>query len=433
MNFRKLRTRAKGNPAPEYVLDPETMRLRRLTPQRHSMTRSIALTFLGAGLAASGIYASRHSNADSLTQALPQILSQMPLAAPPPARSLSALASSNPDFISNVVRQVGPSVVRIDATRRVSQAPTMDNPFGNPFNNPFGDSSGRQQVERGLGSGFIVSSDGNIITNAHVVEGASTVKVSLKDGRSFEGEVLGRDPVTDVAVVKIAASDLPAVKLSDSDQVAVGEWAIAIGNPLGLDNTVTAGIVSAKSRSGGEAGVPDKRVEFIQTDAAINPGNSGGPLLNERGEVIGMNTAIRADAQGIGFAIPSNTLQRIASQLAAQGKVEHAYLGIQMATLTPEMQQQINSNPNSGLNISLDRGVLIAKVLPDSPAAKAGLRAGDILYKINGQEMTDISQVQNLVEGTSVGSELQVELRRNGEAVTLSVKTGLYPALNQPS
>jgi S1-C subfamily serine protease len=242
---------------------------------------------------------------------------------------------------------------------------------------------------------------------------------------------LGTDPVTDVAVIKIDANNLSAVKLSNSDQVEVGEWAIAIGNPLGLDNTVTAGIVSAKSRSGGEAGIPDKRVDFIQTDTAINPGNSGGPLLNERGEVIGMNTAIRADAQGIGFAIPSNTLQHIANQIVAQGKVEHAYLGIQMATLTPDVRQQINSDPNSGLNISEDQGVLVAKVVPDSPAAKAGLRSGDVVYKINGQDVTDANQVQSLVEGTSVGSELQVNLKRNGQDMALTVKTEAYPALTQ--
>ena len=307
--------------------------------------------------------------------------------------------------------------------------------FSDPLQRFFGDQSGNQpqgqQVERGIGSGFIVSTDGQIITNAHVVEGTSTVKVSLKDGRSFEGKVLGTDPVTDVAVIKIDANNLSAVKLSNSDQVEVGEWAIAIGNPLGLDNTVTAGIVSAKSRSGGEAGIPDKRVDFIQTDTAINPGNSGGPLLNERGEVIGMNTAIRADAQGIGFAIPSNTLQHIANQIVAQGKVEHAYLGIQMATLTPDVRQQINSDPNSGLNISEDKGVLVAKVVPDSPAAKAGLRSGDVVYKINGQDVTDANQVQSLVEGTSVGSELQINLKRNGQDMALTVKTEAYPALTQ--
>ena len=419
---------------PEYALDPNTLRLRRLKPQSKSLIRSLSFICLGAGLATTSIYALRHPN--STTVAIAQSTSSIPLITPsvsqPTHSSIAALANSNPDFITNVVRQVGPTVVRIDATRTVNQTPAM---FSDPLQRFFGDQSGNQpqgqQVERGIGSGFIVSTDGQIITNAHVVEGTSTVKVSLKDGRSFEGKVLGTDPVTDVAVIKIDANNLSAVKLSNSDQVEVGEWAIAIGNPLGLDNTVTAGIVSAKSRSGGEAGIPDKRVDFIQTDTAINPGNSGGPLLNERGEVIGMNTAIRADAQGIGFAIPSNTLQHIANQIVAQGKVEHAYLGIQMATLTPDVRQQINSDPNSGLNISEDKGVLVAKVVPDSPAAKAGLRSGDVVYKINGQDVTDANQVQSLVEGTSVGSELQINLKRNGQDMALTVKTEAYPALTQ--
>src|SRR4028119_20504 len=199
------------------------------------------------------------------------------------------------------------------------------------------------RVERGTGSGFIISSNGQILTNAHVVAGADTVSVTLKDGRAFKGKVLGVDTVTDVAVVKIDAGNLPAVSLGNSDQLKPGEWAIAIGNPLGLDNTVTTGIISATGRTSSQVGVPDKRVQFIQTDAAINPGNSGGPLLNASGQVIGMNTAIIQRAQGLGFAIPINTAQRIANQLVTQGKVEHPYLGIQMVTLTPELKKNLNS------------------------------------------------------------------------------------------
>ncbi|MCM1981921.1 trypsin-like peptidase domain-containing protein, partial [Lyngbya confervoides BDU141951] len=283
------------------------------------------------------------------------------------------------NFITQVVNQVGPAVVRIDASRTVSE-PVPDifkDPFFREFFGNQVPTSPNQEVQRGLGSGFIMNSEGQIITNAHVVEGADTVQVTLKDGRSFQGKVLGSDPVTDVAIVKVAASNLPTVKLGTSKNLQPGEWAIAIGNPLGLDNTVTEGIISATGRSSGEVGIPDKRVDFIQTDAAINPGNSGGPLLNRNGEVIGMNTAIIQGAQGLGFAIPIDRVQQIAQQLVARGKVDHAYLGIQLVTLTPQVQQEINGDPNSGLSVQEDHGVLVAKVFANSPADRGGIRAGD--------------------------------------------------------
>jgi S1-C subfamily serine protease len=238
---------------------------------------------------------------------------------------------------------------------------------------------------------------------------------------------MGTDPVTDVAVIKIESNNLPAVSLGNSEQLRPGEWAIAIGNPLGLDNTVTTGIISATGRSSSQVGVPDKRVEFIQTDAAINPGNSGGPLLNASGQVIGMNTAIIQGAQGLGFAIPINTAQRIAEQLVARGKVEHPFLGIQMVTLTPELKQNINSNPNAGLTVDEEQGVLIAKVLPNSPAAKSGLRAGDVIHKINGQSVTDASDVQKSVENSQVGSSLQLDVRRDQQDVSVTVQPGALP------
>lgn len=283
-----------------------------------------------------------------------------------------------------------------------------------------------ERVERGTGSGFIIGTDGRILTNAHVVNGADTVTVILKDGRTFKGKVLGEDPITDVAVVKIEANQLPTVSLGNSDNLKPGEWAIAIGNPLGLDNTVTTGIISATGRSSSAVGVPDKRVRFIQTDAAINPGNSGGPLLNQRGEVIGMNTAIIQGAQGLGFAIPINTAQRISTQIVTNGKVSHPYLGIQMAGLTPELKQQINSDPNSGLSVDEDRGILLIKVIPGSPAARAGLRAGDVVLKLNGQVVTSADSVQQSVED-SQGRDLQLNLRRNGQDLTIAVRPGELP------
>lgn len=390
---------------------------------------SLASVLLGASMATTGAYMAWNPNSPLRQQAQAQLppVTLNPVPNPVVAQNVPI---RDPNFITSVVKQVGSAVVRIDASRTVkTQAPAAFNdPFFRQF---FGDQLGNvpsERVQHGVGSGFIVSADGRIITNAHVVDGSDTVEVTLKDGRQLEGKVLGRDPVTDVAVIKVEANNLPTVQLSNSDQIEPGQWAIAIGNPLGLDSTVTAGIISATGRSSGQVGVPDKRVNFIQTDAAINPGNSGGPLLNERGQVIGMNTAIRADAQGIGFAIPINTVQRIADEIAAKGKVEHAYLGVQMVSLTPQVKQELNNNPNSTINVNEDRGVLIVRVIPDSPAAQAGLRAGDVVQRVNGQEMTKADDLQNLVEGSQIGADLRVELKRNGQDQTVTVKPGAFPA-----
>jgi Do/DeqQ family serine protease len=387
-----------------------------------------SLVLLGAGAAFSTSYLVSHPSQTAATfgtNDTAKVLAQSP--------SSSLLTNQNGNFITSVVEKVGPAVVRIDSSRTVTSR--VPEAFNNPlFRQFFGDEASpqpRQRVERGEGSGFIISNNGQILTNAHVVEGADTVNVTLKDGRSFKGKVMGVDPVTDVAVVKIEASNLPTVPIGNSDQLKPGEWAIAIGNPLGLDNTVTTGIISATGRSSSAVGVPDKRVQFIQTDAAINPGNSGGPLLNASGQVIGMNTAILQGAQGLGFAIPINTAQRIANQLVSQGKVQHPYLGVQMVTLTPEVKQSINNNPNAGLNVDADQGVLIAKVLPNSPAARAGLRPGDVIQKINGQSVKDAEGVQKAVEGSQVGSSLQVSVRRNQREQTVAVQAGAFPSQSQ--
>jgi S1-C subfamily serine protease len=260
------------------------------------------------------------------------------------------------------------------------------------------------------------------------VAGTNTVEVTLKDGRTFEGEVVGADPVTDVAVVKINASNLPVVTLGRSDNLVPGQWAIAIGNPLGLDNTVTAGIISATGRSSSQVGVPDKRVSFIQTDAAINPGNSGGPLLNDRGEVIGINTAIRADAQGLGFAIPIETAKRVGEQLFAKGRVEHPYLGIQMVDLTAALRKEINEDRGTDFKVNQDEGVLIVRVFENSPAAQSGLQQGDIIQKIDGKQVKTAGDVQARVEASEIGSSLQVEINRNGQVRTVQVKPGAFPA-----
>jgi Do/DeqQ family serine protease len=357
-------------------------------------------------------------------------IAQVPSSAPSLGGGSSRiLTSTDPNFIAAAVERVGPAVVRIDSSRTVkNRVPEiLNDPFFRQFFGSDIPTPPSTRVERGTGSGFLINKDGLILTNTHVVDGADTVTVTLKDGRNLKGRVLGQDPITDVAVVKIEANDLPTVTLGNSDLLKPGEWAIAIGNPLGLDNTVTAGIVSATGRTSAQVGVPDKRVGFIQTDAAINPGNSGGPLLNQNGEVIGMNTAIIGGAQGLGFAIPINTARNIADQLIAKGKVDHPYLGIRMTTLTPELKQQINSDPNSSVTVNEDQGVLVFRVLQNSPAAKAGLRSGDVIQKIDGKPIKTADDVQRAVEASSVGGRLQMEVRRNGQALNLTVQPGAFP------
>ncbi len=381
---------------------------------------SLSLVLLGSGMTFAGGYVA--GNPQQISETTSNLgVSRVNAAIPSPTA-----AGSN--FITQVVQKVGPAVVRIEASRTVTDRlpAAFNDPFFRQF---FGSQLPEQQnrVERGTGSGFLISKDGSILTNAHVVAGADTVRVILKDGRSFEGKVLGSDELTDVAVVKIESNNLPTVELGNSEQLQPGEWAIAIGNPLGLDNTVTTGIISATGRSSNQIGAPDKRVEFIQTDAAINPGNSGGPLLNARGQVIGMNTAIIQRAQGLGFAIPINTAQRIAKQLISAGKVEHPYLGIQMVDLTPQIKERLNSDPNSGVMVNEDKGVLIMRVMPNSPAAKAGLRAGDVIQQLNGKSVTEASSIQKAVENAQVGGDVRLGLRRNGQNINLAVRTGAFP------
>ena len=341
--------------------------------------------------------------------------------------------NKNVNFIATAVQKVGPAVVRIDASRQISSK-LPDNLKHPLFRRFFGGDSDDNslkslpdKVERGTGSGFIIGSDGRLITNAHVVDGAEQVQVTLKDGQTYEGKVLGTDSFTDVAVVKIDANDLPTVSLGDADNLTPGEWAIAIGNPLGLDNTVTVGIISALGRSSSQVGVPDKRVRFIQTDAAINPGNSGGPLLNSEGEVIGINTAIRADAQGLGFAIPIETAQRIANQLFAKGQADHPYLGIHMVNLNEKTKAEINSNEEFEFKIAQNEGVLVVRVIPHSPADKSGFKPGDIIRKVGDYPVTTSLQVQEQVEISEIGSELRVQVLRDGKLNNLKVKPGAFP------
>jgi len=392
----------------------------------------LSLVLLGAGSAFGGsrlLASTMKADQQPVNQ---QLVSQVPPTTPSDSGGSGRLLSAvNPNFIAEAAQKVGPAVVRIDSKRQVvsqgvpdefSSDPRLRRFFGNE--EPQRPSS---QIEEGTGSGFIVDANGLILTNAHVVDGADQVSVLLKDGRRLQGKVLGTDPVTDVAVVKVEASNLPTVSLGNSELLQPGEWAIAIGNPLGLDNTVTAGIISATGRSSADIGVGDRRVGFIQTDAAINPGNSGGPLLNEKGEVVGMNTAIISGAQGLGFAVPINTAKRISDLLIANGKVDHPYLGIQMATITPDLKQKLNSDPNSPVSVQEDKGIVVIKVIPDSPAAKVGLRAGDVIMKIGGKEAASAEVIQQAVEESKVGENLAIELRRQGQTLDLSIQPGILP------
>lgn len=375
--------------------------------------QSLLLLAAGAGLATAGTTALQAMQ-PRVEQAETGTTTETTAIAP----NLTTPTSSS--FVAQIVQEVGPAVVRIDASRTVTrQLPTA---FRNPaFRQFFGNLPETQErVEQGLGSGFIIAEDGLILTNAHVVDGADTVQVTLKDGRTYAGQVVGADSFTDVAVIDIEADDLPTVSLSDSDQLQPGEWAIAIGNPLGLDNTVTVGIVSATGRSSGQVGVADKRVNFIQTDAAINPGNSGGPLLNEQGQVIGMNTAIIQNAQGIGFAIPINSVERIADQLVTKGRVDHPFLGIRMVALNA--QTRANINQQTDFNVQDETGVLVVEVMANSPAARAGVQPGDVLLQVDGQTVTEATDVQQLVEASAIGEDLPLQIRRNGQRETIIVQ-----------
>ncbi len=321
------------------------------------------------------------------------------------------------NFIVNAVDKVGPAVVRIDTVRQVV----------NPLGGLFGSGPSIQQ-QQGQGSGFITRSDGVILTNAHVVEGASEVGVTLPDGRSFSGKVLGSDPVTDVAVVKVAAAGLPVAPLGDSSKVRPGEWAIAIGNPLGLDNTVTAGIISAVQRT--NAVGEGQRVPYLQTDAAVNPGNSGGPLINERGQVIGINTAIRqAPGAGLSFAIPINLGRQIAAQILEKGRASHPYIGVRLQALTPQLAREVNAT-NAECRLPESNGVVVVEVMPGSPAARGGLRTCDLINQVGTTAVDNPSEVQVAVDQGRVGQPLSLRVQRGQRQLNLQLRPAELPRQN---
>ncbi|HEX5037551.1 MAG TPA: DegQ family serine endoprotease [bacterium] len=339
----------------------------------------------------------------------------MPLPAPvQPAAFFGAL----PTF-SDLAKKVSSSVVNISTTknarrrgvpgfnRRGPRDPFFDDFFEHFFNGPQMDAP-----QKSLGSGFLINSEGYIITNNHVVDGADEIKVVVDGKQKYDGKVVGSDPKTDLAVIKISAPNLPSVTLGDSDQIQVGDWVMAVGNPFGLDHTVTAGIVSAKGRVIG-AGPYD---DFIQTDASINPGNSGGPLFNLKGEVIGVNTAIVAAGQGIGFAIPINMAKDLIPQLISKGKVTRAWLGVGIQEITPELAKSFK--------LPDEKGALISNVFANSPAEKSGLKSGDVVRSFEGKPINESRDLPTMVAREPVNKTVTLTALRDGKEMTFQVLLG---------
>ena len=338
-----------------------------------------------------------------------------------PAGSGGAVAGvlSRQSFVSAAVRRAGPAVVTIDTERTVlvPGRQSVGSPFMDPLLRQFfglppagGATPPTQRTERGQGSGFLYDPSGLLITNAHVVQGSTRVVVGLPDGRRANGRVVGVDPVTDLAVVKLeAAGPWPVVGLGNSDALQVGDWVIAVGNPFGLDQTVTLGIVSSLNRNAAALGITDKRLELIQTDAAINPGNSGGPLLNADGDVIGINTLVHSGpGAGLGFAIPINRARQIAQQLVTKGSVSHAMIGVGMEP----------ARDSSGAIVA---GAQVRTVMPSGPAAQAGLQPGDRITAVDGVAVHSPSQLTQLVERSGVGRPMALRVDRQGQMLMLQV------------
>ncbi len=331
----------------------------------------------------------------------------------------------------NVSKAMAPAVVSVYSVKKARSSPHIQRPPFHGFeHSPFGEFFGndlfekyfenrapqRGQEQRGMGTGVIVNKDGYVLTNNHVIDGADEVSLKLSSGATLKAKVIGTDPKTDLAVLKVSGKDLVAAPLGDSDSLDVGDWVLAMGNPFGLSHTVTAGIVSAKGRA--DVGIADYE-DFIQTDAAINPGNSGGPLVNMKGEVVGINTAIATKTggyMGIGFAIPINMAKSIMDSLISNGKVERGWMGV--------MIQNLNEDLAQSFGVQSTEGVLIGDVTPDGPAQKAGLEAGDILISFDGQKMKDMAQLRNTVAGTPPGKTVKIEVIRSGKPKTLTLKIG---------
>ena len=331
-------------------------------------------------------------------------------------------------FVTAAVKRVGPAVVRIDTERSVPRM-GLDPSFNDPLlRELFGDQMPLNR-ERGQGSGIVIDAQGLVLTNAHVVDGVDRVEVTLADGRDVEGSVLGTDAITDLAVLRIPkVSGLKAAPLGDSEALDVGDWAIALGTPYGLERTVTLGIISSLHRNITSLGFSDKRLELIQTDAAINPGNSGGPLINAAGEVVGINTLVRSGpGAGLGFAIPINLAKGVAAQLGQGAAVVHPYLGLQLVPLNPRLARDNNADPNALVQLPERDGALVQRVLPASPAEKAGLRRGDLVVSAAEQSVPDPGALLKLVEASQVGEALPLTVLRGDQELQLSIRPEALP------
>jgi serine protease Do len=343
------------------------------------------------------------------------------LSADESAGDLEALRNIGTGF-SAIAKEVSPSVVNVSVSRTIKNSfHGFDFFGGGPFEDFFGFPAPKddEYLIEGAGSGVIVSKDGYILTNNHVVESAEEITVRTYDGKEYDGELIGTDPRTDLAVIKVDGNNLPAAELGNSDEIEVGEWVLAIGNPFQLSHTVTAGIVSAKGRA--NVGLADYE-DFIQTDAAINPGNSGGALVNLEGEVIGINTAIATRTgvySGVGFAIPINMAKAIMEQLIKTGKVTRGWLGLYIQPITPELKEQFDL-PN-------EDGALVSEVVKGGPSEKAGLERGDVVIEFNGTHIRDSNQLRMMAAGTEIGTKVKVKVIRDGREKVFTVKIGELP------
>ncbi len=361
-----------------------------------------------------------------LRQGLALLMVVLVLAAQP--QSLAAAPAPH-SFVAEAARQVAPAVVRIDIERSVARQP-FDPALLDPLlRDLFGDPAGSRR-ERGQGSGVVIdAARGLVLTNAHVVDQVDSVEVTLADGRQLDGEVVGVDGVTDLAVVRLPGQrDLQAAPLGDSEALEVGDWAIAMGSPYGLERTVTLGIVSSLHRDINSLGFSDKRLDLIQTDAAINPGNSGGPLIDAAGQVIGINTLVRSGpGAGLGFAIPINLAKRVADQLASGGQVVHPYLGLQLVPLTARRARENNREPDALLQLPEQDGALVQRVLEDSPAQVAGLRRGDLVVAVGEQPIRDPAGLLQQVELSQVGQPLPLTFIRGQRELKVSIRPAALP------
>ncbi len=335
-------------------------------------------------------------------------------------------------FVANVASRVSPSVVRIDIERDL-QADEFESDLLDPLlRDLLGDLGTFPRKERGQGSGVIIDNSGLVLTNAHVVERVERVIITFQNGNQVDGTVVGTDQVTDLALVKIKEfPGLESAKLGNSEDIQVGDWAIALGTPYGLESTVTLGIVSSLHRDINSLGFSDKRLDLIQTDAAINPGNSGGPLINSNGEVIGINTLVRSGpGAGLGFAIPINLASKVTNQLLANGEVIHPYIGAQLVLLNERIAKEHNQDPNALIFLPERSGALVQSVIPQSPAEEGGLRRGDLVINAGGNEINDPRSLLTQVENSQIGKPFELEVVRNNKEINLSIKPAALPGIS---